>query len=324
MEMQQVRYFVALAGTLNFTRAAEQCNVSQPALTRAIQQLEHELGGPLFHRERGNTHLSELGRMMLPYLQTVEESTRAARDHARAVKKLERATLTIGTMCTIGPQLVSDLLIRFRAQHPDVEVQFVDAGAPQMIEMLEKGELEVAIVGVPGELPESLHQLPIFEERFVIVLPPNHRLVAHDPVRAAELDKEPYVSRSNCEVFEPVRAELNSRGVFLRQVFSSPRDDWVQGMIKAGPRPRLLPRVQRDRSGPGRPAAGRAELPPDDLSGDRARPPAFAGGRRIRAGSAALSVADQPASRSCRRHNRRRSTGHGSRLDAFSAAGKPP
>lgn len=234
MEMQQVRYFVALAGTLNFTRAAEQCNVSQPALTRAIQQLEYELGGPLFHRERGNTHLSELGRMMLPYLQSVEESCRAARDQARAVKKLERATLKIGTMCTIGPQLVSDLLVRFGAQHPDVEVQVVDAGAPQMIEMLEKGDLEVAIVGVPGELPGSLHQLPIFEERFVILLPPNHRLVAFDEIPAAELDKEPYVSRSNCEVFEPVRKELNSRGVFLRQVFSSPRDDWVQGMIKAG------------------------------------------------------------------------------------------
>lgn len=234
MEMQQVRYFVALAGTLNFTRAAEQCNVSQPALTRAIQQLEHELGGPLFHRERGNTHLSELGRMMLPYLQSVEESCRAARDQARAVKRLEQATLTIGTMCTIGPQLVSGLLVRFQAQHPGVEVRVVDTGAPQMIEMLEKGDLEVAIVGIPGELPPTLHQLPIFEERFVILLPPNHRLVASNPIRAAELDQEPYVSRSNCEVFEPVRNELVSRGVRLRQVFSSPRDDWVQGMIKAG------------------------------------------------------------------------------------------
>ena len=234
MEMQHVRYFVALAGTLNFTRAAEQCNVSQPALTRAIQQLEHELGGPLFHRERGNTHLSELGRMMLPYLKTVEESCRAARDQARAVKRLERATLTIGTMCTIGPQLISELLVQFRTQHPDVEVQVVDAGGPQMVEMLEKGDLEVAIVGVPGELPESLHQVPIFEERFVILLPPEHRLAELDEIPAAELDQEPYVSRSNCEVFEPVRKELNSRGVFLRQVFSSPRDDWVQGMIKAG------------------------------------------------------------------------------------------
>jgi DNA-binding transcriptional LysR family regulator len=172
--------------------------------------------------------------MMLPYLQSVEESCRAARDQARAVKKLERATLTIGTMCTIGPQLISQLLIQFRMQHPDVEVQIVDAGGPQMVEMLEKGELEVAIVGVPGELPQSLHQLPIFEERFVIVLPPNHRLVAFDEIPAAELDQEPYVSRSNCEVFEPVRKELTGRGIFLRQVFSSPRDDWVQGMIKAG------------------------------------------------------------------------------------------
>ena len=234
MEMQQVRYFVALADTLNFTRAAEKCNVSQPALTRAIQQLEHEFGGPLFHRERGNTHLSELGRMMLPYLQTVDEQTKAAREQARAVKKLEHARLTIGTMCTIGPQLVAELMIRFQAAHPDVEVRVIDAGAPQMVELLEKGDLEVAIVGVPGELPESLHQLPVFEERFVIVLPQNHRLVAHDQIRAAELDKEPYVSRSNCEVFEPVRKELNSRGVYLRQVFSSPRDDWVQGMIQAG------------------------------------------------------------------------------------------
>jgi DNA-binding transcriptional LysR family regulator len=130
--------------------------------------------------------------------------------------------------------LVSDLLVRFQAQHPGVEVRIVDTGAPQMIELLEKGDLEVAIVGVPDELPPTLHQLPIFEERFVIVLPPNHRLVAHNPVRAAELDKEPYVSRSNCEVFEPVRKELFARNIYLQQVFSSPRDDWVQGMIKAG------------------------------------------------------------------------------------------
>ena len=182
MEMQQVRYFVALADELNFTRAADRCNVSQPALTRAIQQLEHELGGPLFHRERGNTHLSELGRMMQPYLQTIHDQTMAAREQAKAIRKLDKATLTIGTMCTIGPNLIADLLIRFSAAHPEVEVQVVDAGGPQMIEKLEKGELEIAVVGMPEELPDTLHQLPIFEENFVILLPPNHRLVAHNPI----------------------------------------------------------------------------------------------------------------------------------------------
>lgn len=234
LEMQQVRYFVALARELNFTRAAEQCNVGQPILTRSIKQLERELGGPLFIHEGGNTHISELGRTMLPYLQAVDENYRAAREQALDFRRQESATLTIGVMCTIGPQLVSDLLVRFGAQHPNVEVQVVDAGAPQMIYLLKAGELDAAIVGVPGELPEWLHQMPIFEERFVIVLPPNHRLVKYNEIRAAELDKEPYVSRSNCEVFVPVSEELHRRGIFLRKVFSSPRDDLVQGMIQAG------------------------------------------------------------------------------------------
>jgi len=62
MELHQVRYYVALCKALNFTRAAEACNVTQPALTRAIQRLEEELGGPLFQRERNLTQLTELGR----------------------------------------------------------------------------------------------------------------------------------------------------------------------------------------------------------------------------------------------------------------------
>lgn len=234
MEMQQVRYFVALAQTLNFTRAAEQCNVSQPALTRAIQQLEAELGGALFHRERGNTHLSELGRMMLPYLSGVMAQARAAKESAKALAKLDRAVLKIGAMCTISAGLVADLVARFSAQHADVEVRIRDGGAPQMIEAMEKGELEIAVIGVPEELPESFHAVPIFEERFVILLPPNHRLAMKSPVLGADLHDEPYVSRAACEVFDHVRKDLAERGIVPRKVFSSTRDDWVQAMIKVG------------------------------------------------------------------------------------------
>ena len=234
MEMQQVRYFVALARTLNFTRAAEQCNVSQPALTRAIQQLEHELGGPLFHRERNNTHLSELGRMMLPYLESVEASTHAAKQAAQAAKKIENITLTLGSMCTIGPQLVGELIVRFQAEHPDVEVRVIEGEAGAMIDALEKGDLHISIVGIPEEMPESLHQVPIFSERFVIVIPRGHPWEQKNAIRVAELNGEPYVGRSNCEVFQMVTEDFARRGVTTKKVFSSPRDDWVQKMIKAG------------------------------------------------------------------------------------------
>ena len=78
MEMQQVRYFLALSNTLNFTRAAEECNVTQPALTRAIKTLEEELGGELLRRERQHSHLTELGRRMLPLLQQCYDAATSA------------------------------------------------------------------------------------------------------------------------------------------------------------------------------------------------------------------------------------------------------
>ena len=90
MELFQVRYYLALAKTLNFTRAAEACNVTQPALTRAIQRLEEELGGPLLYRERSLTQLTELGRVMLPHLEAAYLAAQTATAQAAAFKRRER------------------------------------------------------------------------------------------------------------------------------------------------------------------------------------------------------------------------------------------
>lgn len=87
MEMHQVRYFLAVARELNFTRAAEECNVAQPSLTRAIRQLEGELGGDLFRRERPQAQLTELGQRMLPHLRQCYDSAMNARSLAAAIKK---------------------------------------------------------------------------------------------------------------------------------------------------------------------------------------------------------------------------------------------
>src|SRR6185436_69615 len=103
VEMHQIRYFLAVCETLNFTRAADKCNVAQPSLTRAVKTLEEELGGPLFHRERANTHLTDLGRLMKPHLEQVLAETEAAKMRARSFTKLDNAELTVGLMCTIGP-----------------------------------------------------------------------------------------------------------------------------------------------------------------------------------------------------------------------------
>ena len=100
MEMHQVRYFLAVARLLNFTRAAEECHVAQPSLTRAIKQLEEELGGELFRRERNLTHLSELGHRMLPLMQQCFDSAQAAKQVATSIKKGALAPLSIALPIT--------------------------------------------------------------------------------------------------------------------------------------------------------------------------------------------------------------------------------
>src|SRR5260370_34170370 len=143
--MHQVRYFLTLCQELNFTRAAEKCNVAQPALTRAIKLLEEEFGGLLFHRERARTHLSELGLAVRPYLDEVRRQSLQAKQLATSFIELKQTPLKLGIMCTIGPGNFVGLLSNLQAQHHDIELQISDAGVTDLQERLLAGELAAAI-----------------------------------------------------------------------------------------------------------------------------------------------------------------------------------
>ncbi|HVY87425.1 MAG TPA: LysR family transcriptional regulator [Hyphomonadaceae bacterium] len=234
MEMQQIRYFVALKRELNFTRAAEACNVSQPALTRAIQGLEAELGGPLFHRERAATHLSELGKMMSPYLESILEQSMAVKDRAKQYGKAENLDLKLGTMCTIGPSVLSGFIVQFYSQFDGISLTIADDAGGMLSDRLLNGEMEVGLLGLPDGLDERLHAIPLFTERFVIVLPPNHRLTQQSEIRMRDLANEPYVKRINCEMGGYAARMFPEHAIQPNMVFRSERDEWVLGMIRAG------------------------------------------------------------------------------------------
>ena len=129
MEMHQIRYFLAVAETLNFTRAAERCHVSQPALTRAIQQLEEELGGLLLRRERKLTHLTDFGRLIEPHLRQLNADAEAAKSTAQRFLSMEAAEIRLGVMCTIGPARFMGFLAGFRGANPGCDLTLVE-GVP--------------------------------------------------------------------------------------------------------------------------------------------------------------------------------------------------
>ncbi len=234
MEFHEIRYFLALCETLNFTRAAEMSCVTQPALTRAIKSLEDKLGGTLIHRERGNTHLTELGQLMRPYFTEMfgqmEEARRRAQDFAR----LNDTTLKVGLMCTIGPSKLIDLFGGFHNRHQGVQLYIKDGAAGELEQALTAGDLDVAIYCRPEAPSDMLHTLPLYQERFVVACAPTHRLARLDTVHIRDLEGESYLSRVNCEYRDFIREIREDMGVSIKFSYASERDDWVQCMVLAG------------------------------------------------------------------------------------------
>ncbi len=235
MEMHQISYFLAVAKELNFTRAAERCNVAQPSLTRAIKLLEEELGGPLFHRERARTHLSELGNMVLPYLTHVYEQTQTVKQQAIDFIRLGQTPLKLGIMSTVSPKHLVDLVEAVQSRYEGIELHLVDASASVLEERLLDGNLEIAIYCVPGrQHDERLHYLPLFREQYMIVIHPNHPLASRNAIRVKDLNGERYLNRTHCEFNGYAGPIFRERGAVCETAYRSDRDDWILAMIAAG------------------------------------------------------------------------------------------
>ena len=234
MEMQEIRYFLAMSRTLNFTKAAEECAVSQPALTRAIRKMEEELGGLLFSREPNNTHMTELGWLIEPHLTEIMAQADEARQTATRFLKLEGASLSVGVMCTVAPVQFVSFLSRFRADNPGVEITLLEGLPDQLCDLLAKGELDVALMARPDGFPAPLQASKLYSERFVIACSAGHRFAMENEIRMADLDGEFYLSRINCEFDDVLGGLCREHGANLVKSYQSEREDWILTMVAAG------------------------------------------------------------------------------------------
>jgi DNA-binding transcriptional LysR family regulator len=233
MEMHQVRYFLAAAKASSFTRAAEACHVSQPALTAAIKKLEGQLGGPLFHREGRQVTLTEFGRRMQPHLSQILEQAKAAETVAKDFRLLDQVPIRLGVMSTIGPMRLNSLFAAFEQQSPGVDTTVRDGAPEALAAQLDADELDIAILNPLDGLGDNYRAEPLYSERYVVLLPPEHPLRARDALALRDLSGEPYVDRLSCEMREMVMSVCEDMGVKLYARFRSEREDWVQAMVMA-------------------------------------------------------------------------------------------
>jgi len=234
MEMHQVRYFLAVARLLNFTRAAEECHVAQPSLTRAIKQLEGELGGELFRRERNLTHLSELGHRMLPLMQQCFDSAQAAKQMATSINKGALAPLSIALPITVNIELLVPFLKELVRVMPGLTLKFLRGWSADVSEQLKMGSADLAVA---PQLPvswERLESWPLFTESYRLVAAKTHRFSGQPSISIDELRNERLVCRPYCEDFERGVSFLAASGVEIPTAHNAGSEADFIALLEAG------------------------------------------------------------------------------------------
>lgn len=241
MELQQLRYFSAVARLRNFTRAAEECRVSQPALSIQIKKLENELGGPLFHRQGRTIALTNVGERL--------------EEKAESLLRLHRSTLDemkdtvsaggeahFGATLTIAPYLIPYVVSH--AKQDDIPpFSMHENFTESLLASILDGSLDFAIMSTPVEEPRLLVKV-IASEPFVLVMPSDHKLARKRKVTAADVQKESFLPLSQIHCAgRQIREFYEGKMVRPKATFESAQIDTILKLINKRQGVSLLPKM---------------------------------------------------------------------------------
>ena len=234
MEFQQVRYFLNLADTLNFTEAAMRSGVSQPTLTRAIQRLEQELGGTLVYRDGKDTRLTALGRDIQAEFAAIDESERRVLALSQNRVRGRRETVTVGVSHTVAPALITGFIAHALRQLPALELILRPIVRDQVSEMLLAGEIDGCFTSDAITGNAKLATVVMFNERLLLAMAESHPLAESAEVSLEALAEQSYLDRLHCEFRARVNAALRDRAIVMMPRLRSEREDLIQQAVASG------------------------------------------------------------------------------------------
>ncbi|MEJ2043731.1 MAG: LysR family transcriptional regulator [Reinekea sp.] len=244
MEMTQIRYFLAVSETLNFTRAAEMCFISQPALTKGIKKLEASIGGELLHRNKSSVELSFLGKSLLPKFRQIYHDANDAKKEARRLLNQGSSLLRVGIQNNVFIGCLLPIFQGFRSENNGVQFEFLEAGRHELKRKLENHELDMVFASA---VKESCHQIlpdEVYSDVFVIAFGARHAFSDRARIKVCELDQERFCFRTHCTSSRQLEHFLCDHGISLNIVYSSDRDDWVKSFVLGNFGLTFMPKTQ--------------------------------------------------------------------------------
>ncbi|GAB7550587.1 LysR family transcriptional regulator [Novosphingobium sp. 11B] len=226
-----LRYFLAVAETGNFSRAARRVSVTQPTLSVGIAKLERELGARLFDRDRQRVALTPAGSRFLV------RAHRIAAEYEHALVELSEVTdptlLRVGVLNTIPTRLVERWLTAHRALGSGETLEILDGSERDIAERLERGRIDLALSVIRPHHPRFAPEV-LARERYMMVLPPDHPLANESEVQAEQLARDRMALRRHCEALPEINRFFVERGVRPRFVLKTTSDERVLAVVRSG------------------------------------------------------------------------------------------
>ena len=251
MEMHQLRYAVAVARSGNFSRAAEQCHVSQPSLSQQILKLEEELGERLFERTKREARPTPHGEVFLRRAIRILEEVDAAKREAEDAKDLLTGTVMIGVIPTAAPYMLPKAITAFMKRFPGVEVVVQEEPTARLLKLLHGYEVDLALLSPPFPT-ERLETLPIMNEELLLAVPPSHPFATKRSITAGDLEQERLIVMQEGHCLGDQVLGFCSRGQNHPRIsFRSAQLETIQSLVAAGMGISLVPAMamREDRKG---------------------------------------------------------------------------
>lgn len=251
MQLQQLRYLVALDDHRSFTAAAEACHVAQPALSQQIRRLERELGVTLVDRTTRQVRVNEAGGRLIDRARRAIAEVDAGIAELDALAGIRAGRVAIGAMQTLGPFDLSLLLATFHHRYPDVELAVREEPSETLADMLRSDRLDVAFLSVTHRIQgQGLEFKRLATEEVVAVLPPAHPLARRRRLRMAELADERFVAfREGAMLRRLLVSAAEGAGFEARVAFESNEAARVRALVARGLGVSILPRSDVEGAG---------------------------------------------------------------------------
>src|SRR3989440_11918685 len=192
MDVRDLQVFLSVAKHLNYTRAAEEVNLSQPSVSVRMRELERDLGSKLFEQLGKKIALTEGGQLLVPYATRIIATMSDARQAIDELQGLERGLLRIGASTTPGMYLIPQTIAHFKQRYPKIEVHLAVKDTRQIEDGVIRNEFDFGFVG--GHLAgDEVDVIPWMTDHLVLVVPSDHILARRKSVKAADLRKEKFI-----------------------------------------------------------------------------------------------------------------------------------